>query len=478
MRNETAGNHVLKNITPELVRKYDTPGSYYTSYPTGRQWTEDFRQEDFRRGLQELLEDDPEVPLSIYLHLPFCQRRCRFCFCFTEVTHDRQKIDAFLEVLFQEIVLLRRLFDSLDVRPNICEIHLGGGSPSYLKLDQLKAVIEHLRVLADIAALEEFTLEADAITVTTEKLRAYQELGINRISFGIQDFDPKVQKAVGRVQSPELIARLLTPEVRRNFKSVNFDLMYGLPFQTRVSFRETLRKVVDLAPDRAAIYNYYHMPELYPHQGAMRQADLPGPCEKAYIFAEAADFLTGQGYEFIGVDHFAKSTDALAVAKREGTLLRHFMGYTAGRTRHLLGLGPTSISGFGNCYAHNVYSMDAYRAAVGGENLPLLRGYLTTEDDRIRWAVISRFLAYMSVDFREIQDRFRIDCSSYFADELAALEPFIEDGLAERTANGLRATDVGRFFARHVCAVFDRYELVKGRARKSQFSPAIQRSQS
>lgn len=468
----------IASLTPELIHKYDVQGSYYTSYPTGRQWTEDFAQEDFQQGLRELLEEDPNVPLSLYLHIPFCQRRCRFCFCFTEITRDRQTIDAFLQVLFQEILILRRLFDSVGVQPNIREIHLGGGSPSYLELDQLQAVIEHLQLLTDVESLDEFTMETDAITVTEEKLLACHAMGISRISFGIQDFDEEVQRAVGRVQSPELIARLMTPEVRKCFKSINFDLMYGLPFQTRDRFQETIRKVAELSPDRTAIYNYYHLPELYPHQGTIQASDLPDVVEKATIFADAAESLVQYGYEFIGIDHFSKPTDDLAVAKNSGTLLRHFMGYTAGRTPHLLGLGPTSISGFGSCYAHNVYSIDEYKQAVLGGKLPILRGYRTTEDDRIRWAVMAHFLAYMSVDYREVQERFDIEFASYFENEVAALEPFVDDGLLEWTANGFRATELGRLFARHVCALFDRYNAIESRGRKGKFVPAIQRSQS
>ncbi len=465
------------SLTPELIEKYDVQGPYYTSYPTGRQWTGEFGAENFRRGLEELVRSDPNVPLSLYLHIPFCKRRCRFCFCFAEVTRSRERIDEFLGVLFQEIQLVRRLFDSLGVEPNFREIHLGGGSPSYLEIDQLKTLIERLRLLVNIESLDEFSLETDAITVTSEKLLQCRDLGISRISFGIQDFDEQVQRAIGRVQSPELIASLMTPEVRRSFHGVNFDLMYGLPFQTRESFRETVARVVDLSPSRAAIYSYFHMPEMYPNQSPIHQADLPGTVEKALIFADAAEAFVRNGYEFIGIDHFSRPTDDLARAKSAGTLLRHFMGYTAGRTPHLIGLGPTSISAFGNCYAHNTYSINEYRQAIQAGRLPLLRGYRMTEDDKIRWAVISRFLAYMSVEFHDIDERFGIDCRSYFADELAGLESFIDDGLVEWTTDGFRATELGVFFARHVCARFDRYAPMDGRAGKNQFVPAIQRSQ-
>ncbi len=468
----------FSSLTPELIGKYSAQGAYYTSYPTGRQWTTDFDAEDFQRGLRGLLQNGDDAPLSLYLHIPFCQRRCRFCFCFTEITRDREMIDSFLQVLFQEIRLFRSLFDAWGVRPNIREIHLGGGSPSYLELDQLKAVVDHLRLLVDIETLDEFTLEADAITVTAEKLLAFHELGINRLSFGIQDFDDKVQQAVGRVQSPELIAQLMTPEVRQRFRSINFDLMYGLPFQSRESFQETIKQVADLSPDRAAIYSYCHMPHMYPHQATIREADLPDTVEKTFILADAVESFTRHGYQFIGIDHFSKPTDDLAVARSDGTLLRHFMGYTAGRTSHLLGLGPTSISGFGGCYAHNVYSMDEYRQAILDERLPILRGYETTEDDRIRWAVISRFLAYMSVDFDTVDEAFGISCSSYFAEELDALQPFVDDELVVRTPEGFGATDLGRLFARHVCAVFDPHASVEGRGRRDKFVPAIQRSQS
>jgi oxygen-independent coproporphyrinogen-3 oxidase len=470
-------NARFASLTPELIEKYSVQGPYYTSYPTGRQWTGDFGAEDFRGGLEGLLKNDSDVPLSLYLHIPFCKRRCRFCFCFAEVTRSREKMDEFLGVLSQEVQLFRRLFDSLGVEPNFREIHLGGGSPSYLEIDQLKTLIEHLRPLVDVGSLDEFTLETDAITVTSDKLLQCRDLGISRLSFGIQDFDERVQRAIGRVQSPELIASLMTPEVRRSFRSINFDLMYGLPFQTRESFGETIARVVDLSPARAAIYSYFHMPEMYPNQSPIQQADLPGTVEKTLIFADAADAFIRNGYEFIGIDHFSRPSDDLARAKSAGTLLRHFMGYTAGRTPHLIGLGPTSISGFGDCYAHNTYSMDEYRQAIHAGKLPLLRGYRMTEDDKIRWTVISRFLAYMSVEFQDIDERFGIDCRSYFADELADIESFVDDGLVEWTDDGFRATAPGVFFARHVCARFDRYAPVDGRAKKNHFVPAIQRGQ-
>ncbi len=462
----------------DLIRKYSAQGPYYTSYPTGQQWTTDFGPADYERGLTELIHDNSAVPLSLYLHVPFCKRRCRFCFCFTEVTHDREKINAFLDVLFLELSLLRQKFEALGVEPNIREVHLGGGSPSYLDIEQLESVIDYLQRFTNIQALDEFTLEADAITVTPEKLLAYHDLGINRLSFGIQDFDARVQEAIGRVQSSELIAELMAPEIRRHFKSINFDLMYGLPFQSRQSIRETMSKVVDLSPDRTAIYSYYHKPQLYPHQGTIRIEDLPDEIEKTLIFAEAAQILTQNGYEFIGIDHFSKPSDDLATAKNSGTLLRHFMGYTAGRTRHLLGVGPTSISGFGNCYAHNVYSMEDYTQAVFEGRLPILRGCWTTEDDRIRWSVISRFMAYMSVNYSDIEKEYGIDFSAHFADELSMLESFVEDGLVVETKSGFRATDMGRFFARHVCAIFDQYASLDGRKAKAGFVPAIQRSHS
>lgn len=468
-------NNSLDSVTPDLIRRYNVKGPYYTSYPTGKEWTEKFGPSDYRKALLNMTREKKKIPLSLYFHIPFCIRRCRFCFCHTIATKDRRDIDTFLNVLFREMRLLKEFFNTCDYVPDIREIHLGGGSPSYMDKVQFSLLIENIRQIVDPETLDEFAIEIDSITVNKEKLKHYHGCGINRISFGIQDFDLKVQKAIARVQSPRFIEKLLTPETRDLFKSVNFDLMYGLPLQSRESFKRTVETVIGLAPDRIALYSYFHMPEIYKHQADIMDSDLPGVVEKKMIFVEAIKTFTSNGYCFIGIDHFARLGSDLALAEKKGTLCRHFMGYTAGRAPHLIGLGPTSLCGFTKYYAQNVYSIEEYRALVEEGNFPILRGYKMTEDDVIRRDVINNLLCYFYLDFEMIGSKHGIDFSEYFSNELKSLDRFAEDGILHYSKNSIRMTEVGRLFTRHVCMVFDKY-LRSSINNTSNYTPVIQRS--
>ncbi len=454
----------------ELFIKYSTVGPYYTSYPTGKAWSESFTEHDYRNALVELLGQ--KTPISLYIHFPFCIRRCRFCFCYTTVTHDRTRISSFIAMLQNEVALFQQLLKSYSITPNIQEIHLGGGSPSFLEPEEFTALIRILNPLLDTKKLSEFTVEIDAITITRVKLQHFAEAGVNRISFGIQDFDPHVQTAIGRIQSPELIAGLLTPDIREQFKSVNFDLMYGLPLQTRETFRATIEETIKLQPDRLAIYNYFHMPEIYSHQSSINRDDLPEDAEKYMIFLEASELLNQHGYDSIGIDHFAKTSDELSIAKTNRRLCRHFMGYIAGRAPHVIGLGPSSLGGFSRYYTQNVYSIDDYDSSLHKGVFPLLRGYRLSDDDILRRELINELFCYFSVNFKNIESVFGICFSTYFAKELDLLQPFIADGIVAVSGHAIQITPGAELFVRHVCAAFDTYYTRDS----APYVPVVQRS--
>lgn len=459
-----------------LTKKYDVKSPYYTSYPTGKVWFDDFSADDYKDALKDTINEDNKIPLSLYIHFPFCIRLCNFCFCYTKITKNFNKIDAFLQTLYREIHLLKDFFTRNDYRPNIREIHLGGGSPSYMNESEFKQLIAEIGLLVDPHHLDEFTIEIDAITVTQDKLKLYHDNGINRISFGIQDFDVSVQDKIGRIQSPQLVEKLLAPKIRESFKSVNFDLMYGLPLQTRASFSKTMDVVLDLSPERIAIYNYFHMPELYKHQAKISNADIPDNIEKVMTFIDASNKLTSNDYESIGIDHFAKPTDDLAVAKRNKTLCRHFMGYTVGRAPNLIGIGLSTLCGFTKYYAQNVYSIEEYESALAKDEFPILRGYKLTNDDFIRRDVINSLLCYFCVDFKSIESKYKINFIEYFKDEIKSLDDFVSDGILTCSEVSIDVTPIGHFFIRNVCTNFDKYLKIEKDKSSSAYVPAIQRS--
>ena len=460
-------------IEPDLINKYDLKGPYYTSYPTGKVWAETFNSLAYSDALQALAQEPEITPLALYFHIPFCVRLCRFCFCYTTVTSQSEKIDSFLDALFQEIQLLRKFLDTSGQHMEIREIHLGGGSPSCLTDKQFARLMTQINSIVNPARLAEFTMEIDAITVTPDKLRFFHEAGITRLSFGIQDFDPRVQKAIGRVQSPQLLADLLDLGIRTLFRSINFDLMYGLPLQTHESFRETLAMVIGLAPDRLAIYSYFHQPEVYKHQAFIAVEDLPGVLENTRIFVEAVETLTASGYESIGIDHFARPEDDLTQAKYNRTLGRHFMGYTAGRTPHLIGLGPSSLSGFCQYYAQNVYAHDEYCATLAQGSWPILRGYCLSANDVVRRDVINEILCYFEWDLAAFARHYQLDIHVYFREELKRLKPLADDGIIEWIGDKMRLTPRGWLFARQVSSIFDSYLSSENRG---AYTPVIQRS--
>ncbi len=447
----------MKNIDKDLVEKYNVSCPYYTSYPTLSEWSGNFTSRDFIAGLNSLCTENREIPVLLYIHFPFCKKRCYFCICNSIITHDREKIREFLSYLFREIDLLNAFFEKHSYRPNIKRIHLGGGSPSFMDIEEFGLLIEKLKTMIDFNNLDEFATEVDSGTITQEKLVYYHEKGVNRISFGIQDFEPKVQKAVNRVHSPELIEGLLSPEIRGYFKSINFDLLYGLPLQSRESFSNTIEIIKKLSPERITLLKYAHVPDRRKHQKLIKESDLPDNFEKTRIFAEAVCNLTNSGYELIGIDHFAKPTDSLVAGIRSSTLWRNFNGFADGGTHYIIGLGPTSTHGFINYYAQNVYSLDEYYWCIDNREFPILRGYKLSMDDLIRRDVINEILCYHSLECSGIESKYNINFGEYFQQEIESSEDLVRDGMLDISNGKITVTELGKIFIPHVCKIFDYY---------------------
>jgi oxygen-independent coproporphyrinogen-3 oxidase len=447
----------LKKITRDLIKKYDVSCPYYTSYPTLSEWSNDFTVQDYTGSLSDLCTNSKSVPLYLYVHFPFCATQCYYCICNSMITHDRAKIKHFLSYLLREIDLLYGFFKKYSFIPNIKRIHIGGGSPTFMDIKEFELLVDKLKSIVNINNLDEFTVEVAMNTANKEKLNHYYEKGVNRLSLGIQDFDPNVQNAVNRVHSPELVEELLSPEIRKCFKSINFDLLYGLPLQTRESFKSTIEITKKLSPDRITLLKYAHVPDIRKHQKLIKESDLPDSYERNMIFIETVYNLIDYGYEYIGIDHFAKPTDDLAKAAQNKTLWRNFNGFTPGRTHYIIGLGPTSTGGLINCYTQNVDSPVEYYKCIDNSEFPIGRGYKLSKDDLIRREVIDDILCCQSVEFSEIGRKYGIDFSKYFRQELGFLKTLIEDGMLEFSIDKITVTPLGRIFIRHICKVFDRY---------------------
>ncbi len=442
-------------LNKDLINKFNSPGPYYTSYPTLSEWSRNIKEEDYLHALSDLAPDAEREATGLYIHFPFCPKRCHYCICNTIITRNHTKINEFLQYLLREIDMLFEFFEKRGARLRITEIHLGGGSPSFMNEKEFGILIGKIKSLVHQKDLQEFSIEVDPRTATLGKLRLYYDAGINRVSFGIQDLNPQVQKAINRQHSTELVRSLLTPEIRRYFDSINFDILYGLPLQTRESFRETIEVVKELSPDRITLLRYAHVPEIREHQKILDSYEMPDNTEKAWMFFDTLENLKENGWEHIGVDHFAKPFDSLANAQRNNTMKRNFIGFTSGMSDNLLGVGPTSTAKLNNYYFQNVYSLNDYYKAITGGHFPISGGYKLTNSDLIRRDVINTILCSYCLDFEEIESRYKINFNVYFKRELLSLDEFVENGMVERAKGAIKVTDLGRGFVRHICKVFD-----------------------
>ena len=455
----------FENSIRSLSNKYTEEGPYYTSYPSVGGWSKEFGPQDYELGLDKLFSEDKSVPISLYLHYPFCPELCSYCCCYVVISDNEDRMREFSRHLLEELDIFIDYFKRKSIVPNVKEIHFGGGSPNVMGRDELDPLILKLKEFVDIESLDECALEIDVRNVDREKIEYFSEKGINRISFGIQDFNHDVQVAVNRVQPVELVEKILTPDIRARFKSINFDILWGLPKQTRTTFRETVKTLQHFSPDKITLLHYGHYPDVYKHQSLINSADIPPYFEQNLMNIEAVLKLEDCGYEMVGLDHLAKQDHELVRWKKEKRLNRSFIGYS-GKIPNLLGLGPSGLSSIGsNTYAQNSYGLPDYFKAVKEKRFPVFRGYVPDRDLIIRGDVINTLINYKELKFSEIEAKYEISFKNYFKKELSSLCELIDDGVIEVSDHGIKASSLGRFFVRHACMSFDRF-LWEGESHK------------
>ncbi|MFM2129163.1 MAG: hypothetical protein RL477_709 [Pseudomonadota bacterium] len=440
-----------------LIGRFNEVGPYYSSYPSLNRWKEGLGSAQYMQALKDFFAGDPQAPIYLYAHIPYCAKLCWYCICNIHISNNRERIQRFTDVLCREADNLASFFRENGIRPNVREIHLGGGTPSHLDHAQLRQLVDRLATIADIDALDEFAMEIDPRTVTQDDLRFYHSLGVDRISFGVQDFDPTVQEKINRIQPFEMVRDLLSPDIRALFKGVNFDLLYGLPMQTRETFRRTIELTRELAPDRITLIKYAHVPDVRKHMKMIDADELPDRDTLPLMFQQAVEGLIGAGYIWAGIDNFAKATDDLGKAAAGGRAGRNFSGSSPGRADNIIGLGPTSTNAFGRYYYQALYDLNEYTKAVNDGQFPVFKGYELNAEDRLRREVIMRIQCRQRVDFDEIGKKYGVDFESHFTRELEGLKRFIDDGMVERDGRSFHLTPLGRFFTPHVCRLFDAF---------------------
>ena len=441
-------------LTPELLTRYDRPGPRYTSYPTAPHFHDGFDHAAYRERLDQAAERADE-PLSMYVHLPFCEERCSFCGCNVVVSPRRGPEERYLESVEQELDLLAT---ALDGRRTLNQLHWGGGTPTYLTPEQCERLFAAITRRFQLAGDAEVALEVDPCVTSHEHLETLRRLGFNRVSMGLQDIDPRVQEAVNRVQPLGMTRDLVDHARELGFDSVNIDLIYGLPHQVEDGFRRCAQVVIDeLEPDRVACFSYAHVPWIKPHQRQLDTSTMATGWEKFKLFVAAAEEFVGAGYRFVGFDHFARPGDELARALDEERVHRNFMGYTVMPASDQVGVGITSIGDVAGAYAANDKRLASYQRAVAAGRLPVDRGLVRTAEDELRRAVIHRIICTLRLPYAWVRETLGVDPRRHFAKALAELEPMQADGLVELSDDQLRVTSRGRFFLRNVCMPFDAY---------------------
>ncbi len=444
----------------ELIKRYDKSGPRYTSYPTAVQFHDGFGEEAYKKWIARSNEESRSLPapkpLSLYFHIPFCDTVCFYCGCNKVVTKDRSRAAPYLSRLEKEIEMQAALFDRN--RP-VTQLHWGGGTPTFLSHEEMSQLMgatrRHFKMLDDDTG--EYSIEIDPREATAESVALLRRLGFNRMSLGVQDFNPVVQKAVNRIQTEDETLAVLNAARKEGFKSVSVDLIYGLPFQSTTSFRDTLERIIQVNPDRISAFNYAHLPELFKPQRRINEADLPSAAEKLDILQMTIERLAKAGYVYIGMDHFAKPGDELAIAQREDTLYRNFQGYSTHADCDLIGLGITSIAQVNRCYSQNVKSLDEYYERIDAGRLPVLRGVELDQDDVLRRDVITRLICHFHLNMPAIEQLYGIKFNEYFARELKDLEQMSADGLLTIDAAEITVQPAGRLLIRNICMIFDRY---------------------
>ena len=457
-------------VSINLLQRFDLNGPRYTSYPTADRFVEAFTAEEYIQALEQRRTGAAAMalPLSLYVHIPFCESLCYYCACNKIVTKHHDKATAYLRYLSREVDLHMA---HLGAGQTVSQLHLGGGTPTFLSDEELRGLMSMLRRSFNLVPGGEYAIEVDPRTVDAGRLALLAELGFNRLSFGVQDFDPAVQKAVHRVQPAEQVFALMAAARQQGFESINVDLIYGLPLQTPESFDRTLAQVAQLKPDRVALYAYAHLPERFKPQRRIVPAELPSGSAKIAMLSRSLAAFDAAGYVYVGMDHFALPTDALAVAKRQGRLHRNFQGYSTQPDCDLIALGVSAIGRVGATYSQNAKTIEEYYDHLDQGRLPVVRGLAVSRDDLVRRGVIMALMCQGVLQYESIELAFLIDFRTYFAKELEALQELVGQGLVVVNGQGIEVTAQGWFFVRAVAMVFDRY--LQADRNRSRFSKII-----
>ena len=446
-----------------MIEKYNYSGPRYTSYPTALEFDDSFTEQN----LLTAIENSKSDKLSLYIHIPFCAKLCYYCGCNKVITRHAHKADQYIEYLSHEIIKRAPLFKHYTVT----QMHWGGGTPTFLNPEQILKLTDLIKANFNFAAEGEFSIEVDPREIELSMLDTLKEAGFNRISIGVQDFNKEVQVAVNREQDEQFIFDLMAKAKAMGFVSTNIDLIYGLPHQTPETFAATMQRVLDLSPDRLSVFNYAHLPARFAAQRKIKDEHLPSPKQKLEMLHQTIETLTGAGYQYIGMDHFAKPDDELAKLQREGKLHRNFQGYTTQEECDLLGLGVSSISQIGDCYAQNQKDIRPYYEAIDKDGHALWKGCSLNRDDEIRRVVIKQLICHFDLDMAKMDDKLGIKFEEYFAEDLKLLQTFIDDKLVEVADRKITISPTGRLLIRNICMCFDLYYRQK--ARQQQFSRVI-----
>ncbi|WP_193197590.1 oxygen-independent coproporphyrinogen III oxidase [Nostoc sp. MG11] len=448
----------------DMIKKYDTRAPRYTSYPPATELNETFTQTDFKAAIAA--SNQRKSPLSLYFHIPFCQSACYFCGCNTVISNNKKIAKPYVEYLVQEIKNTSAL---IDPQRKVLQIHWGGGTPNYLERDQVEFLWKNINRYFNIDPQAEISIEINPRYIDRNYILFLRQIGFNRISFGIQDFNRQVQVAVNRVQPEEMLFDVMSWIKEAKFESVNVDLIYGLPYQTRETFRETVKKTIELDPDRIVVFNFAYVPWLKSTQKNIPQEALPVSQEKLEILKMTVEEITSNQYLFIGMDHFAKTDDELAIAQRNGTLKRNFQGYTTHAETELFGFGATSISMLEDAYAQNHKELKDYYQAMTAGVLPISKGINLTQDDMIRRDIIMCIMSHFQINKEDIENKHHISFNEYFSKEIEALKPLEADSLVSLSKNYIQITDIGRLLVRNIAVIFDNHTKMQ----ETTFSRAI-----
>jgi oxygen-independent coproporphyrinogen-3 oxidase len=447
---------VAMPISESLIRQYDVSGPRYTSYPTADRFVEAFTAQDYIQALEQRRSGASALalPLSLYVHIPFCESLCYYCACNKIITKHHDRAAAYINYLSREVDLHVK---HMGTGQSVSQLHFGGGSPTFLSDSELREVMGMLRRNFNLLPNGEYSIEIDPRTIDNKRLDALAEVGFNRLSFGVQDFDPAVQKAVHRVQPAEQVFDLVHAARERGFESINVDLIYGLPEQTPESVDRTMAQISDLKPDRIALYAYAHLPERFKPQRRISSTEIPSAASKVTMLSRSMAALMDAGYVFIGMDHFALPDDSLAVAKRQGRLHRNFQGYSTQPDCDMIGLGVSSIGRVGATYSQNAKTLEEYYDFLDQGHFPIVKGLALTKDDLLRRGVIMALMCQGRLSYESIELAYLVKFKEYFAKEMEVLKGQVDEGLVQLDDSGIKVTSKGWFFVRAVAMVFDRH---------------------